>query len=151
MQPSSPVEGDDLEEYVLWHINLKETKRDAFKQAYFELDKRAYDLQIIQSWKNKGEEHWERLNILPDIGIQLTRDVSKYAWWRKKNSVRTSSFELTSRASFARSTSSYTRMSELQNIKETQDLDETQDISQDLDNYEDAEELQYDSGLDELK
>ena len=57
IKPSSSVEENDLEEYIQWHISQKEQKRDVFQQTHFELNKRVYDLQIIQSWKSKKDDH----------------------------------------------------------------------------------------------
>ncbi len=50
--------------------------------AYTELDARGYDLQTLQSWKNKPEAHWENMHIQHGIDIQLARDVSRYDTWR---------------------------------------------------------------------
>ena len=91
MRSSSPVEGDDLLEYVQWHILQKEKRRGAFMTAYIKLNARGYDLQTLQSWKNKSEAHWENMHIQPGIGIQLARDVSKYGTWRLQRSLRVGS------------------------------------------------------------
>jgi hypothetical protein len=60
----------------------KEKRRGAFMTAYTELDARGYDLQTLQSWKNKPEAHWENMHIQHGIDIQLARDVSRYDTWR---------------------------------------------------------------------
>ncbi len=80
VRPSSPVQGDDLRDYISWHVSrVSSTRARPFWHAFDELDARYYDLQTIQSWKERDESHWKSLNIPAGIGIQLARDVSKYA------------------------------------------------------------------------
>jgi hypothetical protein len=80
VRPSSPVQGDDLRDYIFWHVSrVSSTRARSFWHAFDELNARYYDLQTIQSWKERDESHWKSLNIPAGIGIQLARDVSKYA------------------------------------------------------------------------
>ena len=90
MKASSPVEKDDLLEYVSWHIFLKSSKTSDFDDARSKLNARGYDLQTIQNWKNVDEAHWDRLDILLGIDIQLARDVSKFARWKRAGDVSSS-------------------------------------------------------------
>ena len=86
VRPSSPVEGNDLYEYVEWHIQYKTlNSRDVenFRSAYEILADKGYDLQTIQ--QKKGPEHenwWKKMGIKMGIGHQLARDVSRYGQYK---------------------------------------------------------------------
>ena len=108
VRPSSPVQGDDLRDYIFWHVfRVSSTRARPFWHAFDELNARYYDLQTIQSWKERDESHWKSLNIPAGIGIQLARDVSKYARSRGSGSGGKLPSEPTAKdTSAARSTSS---------------------------------------------
>ncbi len=57
-----------------------------FWHIFNKLNAQYYDLQTIQSWKERDESHWKSLNIFADIDIQLTYNVSKYARFRDSDS-----------------------------------------------------------------
>ena len=80
--PSSPVEGNDMYEYVLWLVERKKLNpetRDKFLNAGNILIDEGYDLQTIQ--EKKGPVHegwWKSMKIPKGIGHQLARDISRY-------------------------------------------------------------------------
>ncbi len=82
---SNSVQSNDLHDYIFWHVfKVSSTQARSFWHVFNELNAQYYNLQTIQSWKERDESHWKSLNISADIDIQLTRDVSKYA--RSRNS-----------------------------------------------------------------
>ena len=105
---SSSVQNDDLHNYIFWHVfRVNSTWARSFWHVFDELNARYYDLQMIQSWKERDKNHWKSLNISADIDIQLTHDVSKYAHSRDSDSDDKLSFESTIKdTSTARSKSS---------------------------------------------
>ena len=105
---SSSVQSDDLRDYIFWYVfRVSSTQTRSFWHVFDELNTQYYDLQTIQSWKERDENHWKSLNISADIDIQLTRDVSKYAHSRDSDSDDKLSFESTIKnTSTARSRSS---------------------------------------------
>ncbi len=107
---SSSVQNDDLHDYIFWHVfKVNSTQARSFWHVFDELNAWYYNLQTIQSWKERDESHWKSLNISADIDIQLTRDVSKYARFRDSDSDDKLSFKSmikdTSTACFKSSTS----------------------------------------------
>ena len=93
---NSSVQSDDLRDYIFWHVfRVSNTQARSFWHVFDELNARYYDLQTIQSWKERNESHWKSLNISADIDIQLTRDVSKYARSRDSDSDDKLSFKST--------------------------------------------------------
>ncbi len=105
---SSSVQSDDLRDYIFWYVfKVNNTWACSFWHVFNELNARYYDLQTIQSWKERDENYWKSLKISVDIDIQLTRDVSKYACSRDSDSDDKLSFESTIKdTSTARSKSS---------------------------------------------
>ncbi len=95
---SSSVQSDDLRDYIFWHVfKVSSTQAHSFWHVFDELNARYYDLQTIQSWKERDESYWKSLNIFADIDIQLTCDVSKYARSRDSDSDDKLSFESTTK------------------------------------------------------
>ena len=105
---SSSVQSDDLYDYIFWHVfRVSSTWAHSFWHVFNELNARYYNLQTIQSWKERDKSHWKSLNISADIDIQLTHDVSKYAHSRDSDSDDKLSFKSTIKDTLtARSTSS---------------------------------------------
>lgn len=65
LTPSSPVEGDNLLQYIEWLIKRRKSKCKELIHAYEQLNAQGYDLQTIQSWKDiKFEGKWKELDIL---------------------------------------------------------------------------------------
>ncbi len=105
---SSSVQSDDLHDYIFWHVfRINSIQARSFWHVFDELNAQYYDLQTIQSWKERDENHWKSLNISADIDIQLIHDVSKYARSRDSDSDDKLSFESTTKDTLtARSRSS---------------------------------------------
>ena len=104
---SSSVQSDDLCDYIFWHVfRVSNTWARSFWHVFDELNAWYYNLQTIQSWKERDESHWKSLNISADIDIQLTHDVSKYARSRDSDSGDKLSFESTTEAARSRSSTS---------------------------------------------
>ncbi len=105
---SSSVQRNDLRDYIFWHIfKVSSIQACSFEHVFNELNAQYYDLQTIQSWKERDESHWKSLNISADIDIQLTRDVNKYARFKDSDSGDKLSFKSTIKDTLtARSTSS---------------------------------------------
>ncbi len=55
---SSSVQSDDLHDYIFWHVfRVSSTWARSFWHVFDELNARYYDLQTIQSWKERDESH----------------------------------------------------------------------------------------------
>ncbi len=106
---SNSVQSDDLRDYIFWHVfKVSSTWACSFWHIFDELNAQYYDLQTIQSWKERDESHWKSLNISADINIQLTCDVSKYARSRDSDSDDKLSFESTIKDTLTAHSTSFT-------------------------------------------
>ena len=95
---SSSVQNDDLHDYIFWYVfRISNTQARSFWHVFDELNARYYDLQMIQSWKERDESYWKSLNISADIDIQLIHDVSKYARSKDSDSDDKLSFKSTTK------------------------------------------------------
>jgi hypothetical protein len=91
VRPSSPVEGNNVDEYVQWH--LQKRGMDAHAQEGFILAGRilkegGYDLQTIQA-KGKGPEWMQSLGIKEGIAIRLRRDITAFGKYQLQSSIET--------------------------------------------------------------
>jgi hypothetical protein len=76
---SSSIEDENLKNYINWHIEINSRQHDAFMKVFRELTNSDYDLMIIQTLKEMNYRlFWIDMNILSNIEIQLTKNISKF-------------------------------------------------------------------------
>ncbi len=61
---SSFVQSNDLHDYIFGYVfKVSSTQACSFWHVFNKLNVQYYDLQTIQSWKERDESHWKSLNI----------------------------------------------------------------------------------------